>query len=1104
MTGAAAVHAAERYFVGARGEVGELMRTFDWSTSELGPVERWPQSLKTTVGVMLGSRFPMALWWGPRYLHLYNDAFRPILRGKHPAALGKSASEVWPEVWAFAGPLIDGVLAGGPATWTEDRQIFINTGERFEEAFFTFSFSPVPGDDGRVGGVLDTVTETTAKVQGERALQLLHALSTRSLECRSEDEAWRMVLDVLHPAQDDVPFAHLYVVQDDGQAATHFGSCGGVGTAPPARAPLSGADDDGGWPLVRALSSGGPVVVPDVRRRFGELRGGPQAAVVERGVVLPVTPTPGGRPRAFLALGVSPHRALDERYLQLLQGIADRAVGALRRAESFQAKQSRITALAALDQAKTSYFSNVSHEFRTPLTLMLGPLEDALRSRERRLVGPELELVHRNTVRLQLLANSLLEFARVEAGYTRALFVPVDLADFTTQLAGGFRSAIERVGLRFEVDCPPLPAPVYVDRDHWERVVLNLLSNALKFTLKGFIRLELRWHGEEVTLEVRDSGGGIPAEDLPKLFQRFHRVERAHARTHEGSGIGLALVQALVQQHGGRVDVSSEVGVGSSFRVTLRTGREHLPFDRVAEAAEDPRDGGAATPYVEEALSWSAGPTSVQPTRRESHEVGEGTAPSERVLVVDDNADLRHYLGRLLSAYYVVEEAADGEEALALMRRSPPALVLSDVMMPRLDGFGLLREVRKDRALGQVPFILLSARAGEEATVEGLDSGADDYLVKPFVARELLARVRSQLAFSRERQVFERFFNLSLDLVCIASPQGHFLRVNPAFSRLGYPEDELLSRPFLDFVHPDDVPATLEEVARLARGEATVRFENRYRCKDGSYCWLSWTSAPDSAGTLYAIARDVTEEKESRVALSEAKEAAERANRELEAFSYSVAHDLRSPLRGIDGFSQALLEDCSGQLDESGQRYLRMIRESAQLMAELIDDLLTLAQVSRSELHWNPVDLSALARGVIERLALAHPERTVELVCDNGLEAHGDERLLRVMLENLLGNAWKFSSKQPEARIEFRAVASPAGPAFQVKDNGAGFDMRYAAKLFGVFQRLHAAHEFEGTGVGLATVQRIVHRHGGSIWAQSAPGAGATFTFTLGPRERAS
>jgi len=270
--------------------------------------------------------------------------------------------------------------------------------------------------------------------------------------------------------------------------------------------------------------------------------------------------------------------------------------------------------------------------------------------------------------------------------------------------------------------------------------------------------------------------------------------------------------------------------------------------------------------------------------------------------------------------------------------------------------------------------------------------------------------------------------------------------------------------------------------------------------KDGNEFPIEISLSPleTEDGTFVSAAiRDVTERKKAAEIMALAKDAAETANRELEAFSYSVAHDLRAPLRGIDGFSLALLEDHSEQLDAEGKEFLRRIRESARFMAQLIDDLLMLAQVTQSELRHERVDLSHLAEAAVARLRNAEPERQTEFIIADGLVAQGDGRLLGIVLDNLLGNAWKFTAKRPIAHIEFGRSHDGVPPTYFVRDDGAGFDMAHASKLFGVFQRLHTPDEFDGTGIGLATVQRIIHRHGGRIWADGQVNYGATFHFTL-------
>jgi PAS domain S-box-containing protein len=359
----------------------------------------------------------------------------------------------------------------------------------------------------------------------------------------------------------------------------------------------------------------------------------------------------------------------------------------------------------------------------------------------------------------------------------------------------------------------------------------------------------------------------------------------------------------------------------------------------------------------------------------------------------------------------------------------------------------------------------------------------------------------------RTEEERDKFFTLSLEMLCIADFDGYFKRLNPIWEKtLGFTVEEMCSKPFIEFVHPDDREATRREAEKLSAGINVISFENRYRCKDGSYRWLQWNSTMSFENRLiYAAARDITERKQWEEEIEKLNESLrqqaaqlEAANRELEAFSYSVSHDLRAPLRSIDGFSQALLEDCGERLDDSGKDYLGRVRGACLRMAQLIDDLLNLSRVSRGAMRVETVDLSEMAREVVSELQKQSPERKTAFVIADNLKGNGDARLLRVALENLLGNAWKYTSKHPSARIEFGARREPDGKTvFFVRDDGAGFDMAYAGKLFGAFQRLHTPSEFAGTGVGLATVQRIIHRHGGRVWAEGSVEQGATFYFTL-------
>jgi len=755
--------------------MGALMRSTDWSKTRLGPVEDWPRSLRTMLGVILGSRFPMLLWWGSDLLHLYNDAYRPILRDKHPASLAAPAAEVWAEVWDVAGPMARSVQEGGPATWTEDLQLFIKSGAMAEETYFTFSYSPVPGDDGQVGGLLNTVQETTAKVQSERQIHMLHDLAARAAETKTEAEAHRVAVEVLAANELDLPFVLLYLLDDDAGYARLVGA-GGLrdyeGPAKVARVLIGESSRPPSWPFEESLRSTRELIIDDLASRFGPLPPGRWNARPERAIVLPLSRAGHARPYAFLVAGISPHRELDDRYRRFYRATTDQVANIIANARAYETEKKRAEALAEIDRAKTAFFSNVSHEFRTPLTLILGPLEDELAERDHPLSTERrarLETAHHNSVRLLKLVNTLLDFARIEAARVEIVYEATDLAAFTAELASNFRSACDRAGLRLVVNCPPLPEQVYVDHDMWEKIVLNLLSNAFKFTFAGEIAVNLELTDDAAQLAIRDTGTGIPTAEMPRLFERFYRIKGATGRTHEGTGIGLALVHELALLHGGAVRVTSAPGQGSTFTVTIPRGKAHLPAERIRAAGKPVSSALGAGPYVEEALHWL--PKSKRPTpsivdeqlrpehvptataQAASLNGGEGAAGTRATVVwADDNADMRDYVRRLLESRFLVIAVANGEEALAAARRDRPDLVLSDVMMPRMDGFALLRELRADERTRAIPVVLLSARAGEEARVEGRAAGADDYLVKPFSARELLAVVSAQVEIARLRR----------------------------------------------------------------------------------------------------------------------------------------------------------------------------------------------------------------------------------------------------------------------------------------------------------------------------------------------------------------
>jgi signal transduction histidine kinase/PAS domain-containing protein len=764
MTTEASQHgAATPGFVRGGGALGQLVREFDWAKTPLGAIDTWPQSLKTVVRVLLASRFAMWMSWGPELTFLYNDDYaRMTLGKKHPWALGKPAREVWNEIWDDIAPRIHRVLETGEATWDEALLLFLERSGYREETYHTFSYSPLSGDDGTVAGHLCVVTEETDRVIGERRLKTLRSLAGELNKTITEEEVVSCIARCLGENQKDLPFTLLYLFTEDGteaRLACQTGMPEGHPAAPES-IPLDEDEKDQPWPIAELLAGKDSFIVENLSERFSSVPSGSWDKAPWRALLLPITSQGQDRPAGVIVTALNPFRPLDVGYAGFINLVAGQIAASIANARAYSAEKKRAEALAEIDRAKTAFFSNVSHEFRTPLTLMLGPLQDLL-ARSQTHLSPtakeQLDLVSRNGARLLRLVNTLLDFSRLEAGRVQAVYQATDLAAFTSELASVFRSATDKAGLRLTVDCPDLGEPVYVDRDMWEKIVLNLISNAFKFTFQGEISVSVHRVGDMAELRVHDTGVGIPADALPKLFERFNRVPNMPSRTHEGSGIGLALVNELVKLHGGSVRTESTVGQGSTFIVSIPFGQDHLASGQMGGARSLSSTAVGAKPFVEEALRWlpdsTAAGSEIAALQDELLPVPcppmSQAAVRPRILVADDNSDMRQYLARLLSELYDVETVSDGEEAMQAARARPPDLIVSDVMMPILDGFELLKALRADEQTRTIPVILLSARAGEESRVEGIQAGADDYLIKPFSARELLARVSGRLEIAR-------------------------------------------------------------------------------------------------------------------------------------------------------------------------------------------------------------------------------------------------------------------------------------------------------------------------------------------------------------------
>ncbi len=1094
-------------FLKGGGEAGARIRAFDWNNSALGPPASWPQSLKTIVRVMLDSRYAMWMLWGSERTFFCNEAYLPTVGIRRDWVMGTRADKVWEEIWPEIGPRIQHVLRHGEATWDEGLLLFLERSGFVEETYHTFSYSPVYDDHGTIAGMLCVVTEVTERVIAERQLHTLRDLAARSSGTTVKQAADSLVT-VLCSVPEDVPFACLYLLDSPKRgmwlAARH-------GDIPEAYRPseIVLSEPDGPWPLAAAIESGLTQIVT--------LAGGIELRVpswtdrVARAIILPVRSQGSPATLGVLVAGLSPRRPLDESYRGFFDLVRSQFAATLADSQALESERARAEALAELDRAKTTFFSNVSHEFRTPLTLMLGPAADLLEEPVLdESVRRRVEILHRNALRLQRLVNSLLDFTSIEAGRSQQSFQATDLAALTSDLASNFRSACQSAGLELRIDCPPLSRAVFVDREMWEKVVLNLLSNAFKFTLAGSITVALSEEADTVCLRVVDTGAGIAPDQLPRVFQRFHRIAGSQARSHEGSGIGLALVQELVKLHGGAVQVESTLGTGSAFTVRLPFGHAHLPAERVSN--EEPEPLSLTThprTFVEEIAGWS-----FQDELDTAAElpVADGAA-RPLVLLADDNADMRQYVAKLLGASYEVMTVGDGQAALAAAARRRPDLVLSDVMMPKLDGHGLLKALRADPETAGVPVILLSARAGEQATIEGLAAGADDYLIKPFSARELLARVGGALALAHVRSEAAERLRASderFKAVQEASPDGFVVLdavrddsgavidfrwnyANEAAGRLvGRTRDFLLGRRLLE-VHPGHAPAGLFDryVRVLTEGIPWVS-EIKYQY-DGLNLMARLAVARVGDGLAISIV-DLS-------ARLRAEEGLREADRQKDVFLAMLAHELRNPLAPIRNASELLAR--LAPADSQAQAVVEVIRRQVVHLTRLVDDLLDVSRITqqRIELKREIVAIPEVIQHAVETVQplLAERRHRLQVISNQkALPVQGDFARLVQCLVNVLTNAAKYTDPGGLIRLESREESGSV--VIEVADNGVGIAADLLPRVFELFvqgkRTLDRAQG--GLGIGLSVVHKLIGMQGGTVEVSSeGDGLGSTFRISL-------
>jgi PAS domain S-box-containing protein len=1118
------------------------MQSFDWSSTSLGPPQTWPQSLRSYVQMLLTSRYQMWLGWGPDLAFLYNDAYRPTLGVKHPWSLAQPFREVWKEVYHLVAPLVDEVRQTGRATFNEGMLLLLERAGFPEETYHTFSYSPLFDDDGKIAGMLCVVQEETERIINERRLKTLRALASATASTNTEAELFREVKAVLDNNLHDLPFSLCYLL--DAQGTTRLVAAAGI-DASHAAAPREFAIGDGRWPMSAASSKA--VVVDDLGQRFASLPTGAWDRAARQALIVPISQSAHEQSVAgFFVAGINPYRRLEAQYRGFVELVAGQIGAALARVRAYEAERKRAEALAEIDRAKTTFFSNVSHEFRTPLTLLLGPIHDLLAagSPSEAEVREKLDLAQRNGVRLLRLVNALLDFSRIEAGRMRASYEPTDIAAFSGEIASSFRSAVEKAGMRLRVEAAPLDEPVYIDRDMWEKILLNLLSNAFKFTFAGEIAVSVSATPDRkaAQIEVADTGIGIPAAELSRVFERFHRVAGARGRSFEGSGIGLALVHELVRLHGGSIDAASVPDRGTTFRIRIPFGHAHLPAEhiRTSSSGAGPIN---SQPYVEEALRW------LPDVITDVSERGPVAGGGRRVLLADDNSDMRDYVRRLLESHgYRVRAVADGQQALDAARAEPPDLVLTDVMMPQLDGFGLLRAIRDDPRLAGIPVVMLSARAGDGAQIEGLDAGADDYLVKPFAARELVARVNSNIQMAivrreaaREVMQSEQRYLMTQERLSLALSTGQVAVYDwdvdsdrlaiqgPLAATFGVQGDEAARgmplQTFMEGIHPDDRERTAALVARTVSTEEP--FETEYRTVGGgevrtvlsrgriqhkasgerffSGVLIDLTEQKKAEALLQASHASLEERVATEVTSRLQAEEALRQVQKMEAIGQltgGVAHDFNNLLTaiigGLDTIRRARPEDAARI-----QRATNMALQGAQRAANLTGRLLAFSR--RQPLDPRSLDLNTLVRDMTDLLhrTIGEHIELEGLLAPRLWRVELDQNQLESAILNLAVNARDAMAEGGKLTIETANVALGDGHpqldfevvpgeyvVLAVRDTGHGMSKDVLARAFEPFFTTKEAGR--GTGLGLSMVYGFAKQSGGHVTIASEPDAGTT------------
>lgn len=1123
------------------GQMGYLIRSHDWSQTSLGPIEQWSQILSSTVSIMLASSFPIILYWGDDLTILYNDSYISLIGARHPKILGKLARETWSEIWHILEPMFKEVLVKNKATWSYDQCIFVSRNHYLEETYCIWSFTPVRDDRGKVCGVLAPCTETTKRVLNERRLNTLRLLANKIINVTTVSEACDMTADALIQNRTDIPFLLIYLFEDnteDREKLILYKSYGFTKEDPyicPKNVVLTNPKQATIWPLKKVFTDNTIVIFSDSGEKNIILPGGDWPEPTKEVILLPICISTQNYAKGVFIMGVNSRRELDVDYRTFFELIVSQFAKGLATILAYQAEKRRSEYLAEMNRTKTIFFNNISHEFRTPITLMLGQLQRLMANVELTLSCSQLEQINslnRHALLLLKHVNRLLDFSKIEANRMQASFEQVNLAELTYDFASQFRSLIENADLKFKVDCETFTKRVYVDAEMWEKIIQNLLINAFKYTFSGAINIELKQKLNFAVLTVTDTGIGIPEKEIPHIFERFYRITGHYGRTHEGSGIGLALVSEIVRQHGGKITAKSIYGQGSRFIVMIPLGSKHLPIHQI-KTSVDVNNSNSSKLYINEAMGWihsaEKGPTLMiqKPKRVEDKKRHISTTKKKSaltILIADDNADIRDYIIRILQPYYNVLAASDGVKAFEVVNREMPDLVLSDVMMPRMNGFDLLRQIRNHPTLKTIPVILISARADEETHIRALNKGADDYLFKPFNAKELIARINIHLMMLRlrkttskrilnllrEKQALAKQLDLALESANICtwkwSISDDKFTIYPALqSVINFPDKKITSfNDFLQMISEKDRENLEQKIRNAIKSKKLFSTEFCTKLSDRSSRILMlkgrhYDKAEKKSDYMIGICLDVTDKKMVEKHFKKKQVQIQNLSKYITANETAtiLAHELNQPLAAISTYAQLCKSLASHLSNEPKlQNYIDIIAQQTLRAGKITHHIKNLT--AKENYHYKNTKINKLLKDAVAYILFLNPPYIPKIqfeLSPNLPLINIDSVYLQQVIINIIMNAIEAIqySARDNGKIIIQSNLKSNNIEINIINNGPPIIRKSQKKIFQPYFSTKAS----GMGVGLSMCKTILEAHGGHINLAYSHATHTCFSLTI-------